>query len=384
MKKTTVIGLAILLLALSSSFASDLSWYGSVRNYTGVLPTQDLDYAIMQNTFDLTMEYYGGNSAVLVNPYMNYDLDSELTFDLREVYLDLYLADADLRIGRQQIIWGKADGVFITDVVSPKNLKEFLLPDFNEIRMGVTALKVDYYAGDAIYELIWVPVFTPNTLPVEDSIWNVNSMDFSESADSIETSLKNSELFGRYSLYTPNVDFELMGGYMWDDEPTAIGPELFTHYRTGIVGGSFSSSVGDLIIRGEGAWYIGKQVTAAIEMDYLHYMAGIDYKIDGWNLSAQFIQKAYLDYEENPIADQLQNTVTFMANKEILDNAVMIELFTYLEFDDFNALIRPKVTYDLSDDINLLFGANLFIGESGTFGQFDDNNMIYTKIELSF
>ena len=381
-KKITALSLTMLLLVLSNVAATDLSFYGSVRNYIGVLPTQDFEYAVMQDTFDLSIEYYGDNSAVLINPYMNYDLDNELTIDLREAYIDLYLDDADLRIGRQQIIWGKADGVFITDVVSPKNLENFLIPDFNEIRLGVTALKADYYAGDATYELIWIPVFTPTTLPANGSIWDTNgAMDITSLISTPDTSLENSEVFGRYSKYTSDIDFELMGGYMWDDEPAATGVGTFTHYRTGIVGGSLSTSVGDFIIRSEGAWYI---YSPDLDMDYLHYMAGIDYKINGWNLSAQFIQKVYLDYVDNTFTDQWNTTVTFMANKEFLENKLLFEFFTYLEFDELNALIKPKVTYDLSDNINLLFGANLFFGDTGTFGQFDNNDMIYSKIQLSF
>jgi hypothetical protein len=385
MKKITALSLAILLLVLSTATASDLSWYGKVRNYTGVLSSQDFEYAMMQNTFDLSLEYYGENSAFLVNPYFNYDLDKELTINLREAYIDLYLEDADLRIGQQQIIWGKANGAFITDVVSPKNLQEFLLPDFIEIRLGVTALNLNYYKNDSTYQLIWVPIFTPNTLPEKTSIWNLNDIDFSQSADDIDISLKNSEIFARYSLYTPKIDFELMGGYMFDDEPTPIGGGEFTHYRTSIIGGSLSSTLGDVIIRSEGALYNGKHVNASIEMDYLHYMVGLDYKINGWNFSAQFIQKVYLDYkDDNPDINKWQNTLTFMTNKEFLENTLRLELFTYLEFNDLNALIRPKVTYDLSDDINLIFGSNIFLGDSGTFGQFDDNDTIYAKIELSF
>ena len=59
--------------------------------------------------------------------------------------MDLYFDNFDLRIGKQQIIYGKAEGVFITDVVSPKDLREFLLPDFEEIRMGITAAKLSYF-----------------------------------------------------------------------------------------------------------------------------------------------------------------------------------------------------------------------------------------------
>jgi hypothetical protein len=379
MKKITTLSLTILLLVITNLTAADLSFNGSVRNYTGVLPTQEFEYAIMQETFDLSIEYYINNSAVLINPYMNYDLDEELTIDLREAYIDLYLEDADLRIGRQQIIWGKADGVFITDVVSPKNLENFLIPDFNEIRLGVTALKADYYMDDATYELIWIPVFTPNTMPDSTSIWNSKGIVFGDTDSDIDPSFENSEIFGRYSKYTPKIDFELMGGYMWYDEPT-LKNGSFTHESCEILGGSLSSNIDDFIIRSEGAWYI---FSPDLEMDYLHYMAGIDYKFKGWNLSTQFIQKVYLR-DISTALNRWNTTVTFMANKEFLENTLMLEFFAYLEFDDFNALIKPKITYDLSDDVDILFGANLFLGDSGTFGQFDNNDMIYSKIKLSF
>jgi len=62
-----------------------------------------------------------------------YNIDS-IDFRLHEIYLDLYFKKFDIRVGKQQIVWGKADGVFITDIVSPLNLTEFLLPDFDEIR----------------------------------------------------------------------------------------------------------------------------------------------------------------------------------------------------------------------------------------------------------
>jgi len=40
-----------------------------------------------------------------------------------------------VRLGRQQIVWGEAIGTFVTDVVNPKDFREFVLPDFSELRI---------------------------------------------------------------------------------------------------------------------------------------------------------------------------------------------------------------------------------------------------------
>ncbi len=71
-----------------------------------------------------------------------HDYSDSLTFRLREAYLDLYFGNFDLRIGKQQIVWGKADGVFITDMVSPKIYSNFYYPNFDEIRIGVEGAKL--------------------------------------------------------------------------------------------------------------------------------------------------------------------------------------------------------------------------------------------------
>lgn len=390
MKIRITILLLLFNLSIPALFSSDLSFNGYVRNYMGVLTNEDLDFAIVQNTFDLKMEYSIGNAAFFVNPWVNYNKDNSLDTGLREAYLDIYLDQADFRIGLQQVTWGKSDGVFITDVVSPKNLQEFLLPDFEEIRIGVNALKTDYYMRNSTIELIWVPTFTANIMPGADSIWNVNNLDFSDSEDSVEIQLENSEFFGRYSLMTSFVDIELMGAYMWDDEPTitSMAPFELEHNRLVMGGGSFSSVIGGFIFRGEGAFYSGKHYQALpsdpIEKNYVHYLIGLDYKRSGWNFSTQYIQEIILDYDDQILRDQFYNTLTFLVNKDFLRETLRLELFTYVELNDLNALMRPKIIYDISDGLSLLLGANIFLGEEGTFGQFHDNNMIYTKLKFSY
>ncbi len=131
---------------------------GFARNYTGVLLNDQTDFSIIQNTFNLNFEKRGSTVAFKVNPLLYHYFDKQLDFRLREAYMDMYFNKFDIRIGQQQIIYGKAEGVFITDIVSPKDLSEFLLPDFDEIRMGVTAVKLNYYFGMNTLEAVWVPV----------------------------------------------------------------------------------------------------------------------------------------------------------------------------------------------------------------------------------
>ncbi|MFO8233784.1 MAG: hypothetical protein R6U04_00070, partial [Bacteroidales bacterium] len=120
--------------------AQDTQMRGYVRNYTGALLEEGADFSIIQNTFNLELEKTGMNMGFRVNPYVYHYTNEELDYGMREAYIDLFFDKVDISLGKQQIIWGKADGVFITDVVSPKDLREFLLPEFEEIRMGITSL----------------------------------------------------------------------------------------------------------------------------------------------------------------------------------------------------------------------------------------------------
>lgn len=395
----------------SSTLAQGIQINGYARNYTGVLLNDKIEYSIIQNSLDLDLAQSRDRVAFKANPYLYHYSDSQLEIDLREAYMDIFFDNIDLRIGKQQIIWGKADGVFITDIVSPKDLREFLLPDFDEIRMGVTAAKADYYLGNHTFELVWLPVFTSTRMPEEGSIWRsamefTIAPEFDYSQQEIKGSLENSELFLKYSSITTAIDFEIMAGYAWDDDPTmhirkTIDPQTMQltglnvtpqHHRLGIGGGSFSSTLGPFVLRGEGAYYNGKYFNTAdpqimdgvIEKNYLHYLLGADYTFWDINLSGQFIQQVILDYDKQIEQDEFENTMTVMARRNFLRETLTLEIFTYVGLNNSDALIRPRIYYDLADGFEILLGANLFVGHEGRFGQYNDNNMGYFKIKYSF
>lgn len=406
-----IILILIIIISVSGIMADSTLFTGYVRNYTGML-FSDTSFAMLQNTFSLNIENSKNKVAFKVNPYINHYQNKDLEMGLRQAYLDIFFNSMDIRIGKQQIIWGKADGVFITDVISPKDLREFLLPDFDEIRMGITAIKIDYYMGNNTLEFVFVPSFTPTKIPEQDSIWNPK-MDFiiqpifDYSQKGVEQNLNNSEVFLKYSVLSSAIDFELMGGLMWDDDPIlhtskSIDPMTSQmtslkitpqHHRLGLFGGSFSTTLGSFVIRGESAYYSGKYfqtmdplaADSIIEKNYIHYLIGADFTIAGIKMSTQFISQVILDYNDYILKDQFENTMTFLARKDFLRETLALELFTYIGLNKGDSLVRLKATYKLVDGFDILLGANIFSGDTtGSFGQYGDNDMLYMKFKYSF
>jgi len=406
-----IIALFALLILAAGLAAEGVQITGYVRNYTGVLLHGDYDFSIVQNTLNLNFELKSDKVAFKVNPYVYQYFDRDNVFDMREAYLDLYFNSMDIRIGKQQIIWGKADGVFITDIISPKDLTEFLLRDFDEIRMGVTAAKVDYYIGNSTLEVVWVPVFSPNKMAEEGSIWHPvmelppNTI-FDFSKKDVAFNLKNSEIFAKFSTLTGPVDFEIMAGYTWDADPTLftekkidpVSHQLLSmiiipqYDRLTVFGGSFSTTIKGFVLRGEAAYYVGKyfQTTdptvpfGVTEKNYLHYLIGLDYTLWGAKVSAQFIQKIIFDYAPMLTMPEHHNMMTVLVSKQYLNDTLTVEFFSYIGITDGDALIRPKITYSFADGFDIQVGANIFTGSKGMFGRFHDNDMVYTKLRYSF
>ncbi len=415
----------LLLLVIASSFsiinAQSVDMYGYARSYFGTLTEQDGKFSIIQNTFDLELGISDDKAAFYVNPYIYQYSEEKLDLSLRELYVDLKFGRKfAVRVGKQQIVWGKADGVFITDIISPKDLSEFLLRDFEEIRIGITSVKINYSGVNSSFELVLIPQFQPTIFADPNSIWSPKppqvkfnippgfqlqkKTDYSNA--NVEESLENSEIAGKFSYFSGAVDFELMGGYLWDDNPSlhmlkemdmmnkvinvTVKPE---YHRLTMGGGSFSTCLFDVVVRGEGAYYDGRNFLSldptaeegVVEKNYMHYLVGLDYNILGMDISAQYMEERILDYDPSLYQEEVIQTATLLTNVNYFNETLFISNLIYYGFNENDALIRPTLTYKFTDGLEIICGLNLFVGEgAGMFGQYYKNDMIYSKIKYSF
>lgn len=411
MRRTITFGLiATMLLSTVMLGAKDVDFRGMLRSYTGVgLTTADLTKN--EQTIDLTLEGWGDMTRLVVNPYAYIGIENEPEVGIREAYVDFYFDQADIRVGKQAIMWGQAEGAFITDIVSPRDMRSFILADFREIRKGIPAIKADYYAGSYTFEGIWVPQFTSSSMPSEDSIWMRDlPMDIPitiEAAEEPALNVENSEIFGKIRYFGPQISWEVMGGYAWTDEPHVTSITLGSpptadqaYGRYTVAGGSFSTTLGNAVLRGEAAAYfdkpfsivtMGSPPSVTVEQHHqIQSLAGLDWSLWGMEMSGQYIFSYIHDHTEGMLdqgkfINEMSHTVTFRVQDTYMDDRLTAKIFTYVEIDPLNALIRPSLSWSIEDGVLLEGGVEIFVGdEKGTFGAYQDNTMGYVSLRWYF
>lgn len=166
--------LAVLLTALPARAQLDdrLSLGGAYEFYGGLRLDASPDVLTARNRADLRLSFAYDDGRIVLQPRLDFDaLGERLDGDLREAYIDVFFSKVDLRLGRQQIVWGETDGTFITDLLSPLDLREFLAQPFDDIRLGVTAANATYYGTDFQLTGVVIPRRPTTLLPVPGSAW---------------------------------------------------------------------------------------------------------------------------------------------------------------------------------------------------------------------
>lgn len=335
---------------------------------------------------------------------------NSLRTDVNELYINWFGDSFDLRIGLQKILWGKADGVFISDQVSPVDMSAFLTKDIEELRLAVSGISWNYYLGAHQLEAVWLPVFTPSILPDADSIWAVAAPfpiqpEFKE-AELPQASLWNAEYFLQYSWLGSLADFQLSGGWFWNDAPIAtVVDKTFTpgvgitgitvqpeYYQVGLVAAASSFSLGPFILKGEASYTMNQRYQAALnsspegylEKDTLQYLAGTDISFLGTTVSIQWIQDMILDYESGIQRDELLNTASCIIQRSFLRETIKAEIFSIATLNDADAMIKPQLSWIPGNGFQVNLGSWIFLGDSGKFGQYDDNDGIYLNVAYYF
>ena len=342
-----------------------------------------------------------------LNAEFNNVIYDETQIRIHELYAD-YAADRwDVRVGRQLIIWGKADGLTITDLLCTRDYTEFLARDFDDTRLPVDALKTRWLQDNSTWELVFIPQFKPAELAPAGSPWAVYSfhcpagMSCSKEADDKPAcSLDDAVYAARYSSYTPLFDLSLCAMYTWDELPlmtrhiegSAIrfSPEF---RRKTVAGVDISIPCGDVVFRAETAYIFKRWFTDSnpvsselYDSPLINAMAGIDWNPgNDWSITAQLNDGWIIDYHAAMPEDRHTALATLNISKKLINQTLELSSMGYYGLTRDNGFVRFKADYALTDACHLIGGCDLFYGDPDTlFGRYDDNSEVFGKIKYSF
>jgi hypothetical protein len=334
---------------------------------------------------------------------------------LRDAYLDIIYPYVNIRVGHQQIVWGEALGQFFGDVVTPKDLREFFLPNFEDIRLPIWAIDVQYsFAPNASLELVLSPDRTVNkfALPGSDFAFRVPSQPGVEEVllrdNRPDTDFKHWNAGLRASWFVSGWDLAAFYYTSPDHIPalaktatvdSLTGSPLVTlepvHERVHNLAATFSKGIGDsMIARGEFVFTAERPFNTRTpafqrgleDKGQLRYVLGFDYDIGGHLLlNSEFQQEAIVGDTGN-IADQKLRTWMFLRlSSRLLDDKLRPELIAIIGLDGGDTHFGPRLSYDVTDSVNLTWGADVFSGPSDQlYGQFDPQDRIFMNTRWRF
>jgi len=379
----------------------------------------------------------------LVNNEQNKSLTMPVKGEwLRECYLDIFTPRLDMRLGKQQVVWGTADGVRILDMVNPLDYREWTLKDYPDIRIPLWMLKVESeIISNGFLQFLAIPDYEPNYYAPAGSPFALRTVVLgaqtasafvtSRTVDNIpERTFENTKIGLRwrnvieegllsgleYTLnYLHTYDFGT-SYYIYSPGSPSIS-FLRNAEQIEVLGFSFAKSITKGLlntsfgkgwtVRGEFAYIkngamnygVDAGIVGTVDVDQYNWVLGFDKTFwTSWDFSMQFIQLIANAKEEyrtqgdytllfgptrGPL-DKTENMITCLIGTSFMHDRVMPQIL-FLYTDDNDWRISPKLKFEVNDNWMITTGFHFFEGQQQHLnGQFDGNDQFFLETKYSW
>lgn len=338
--------------------------------------------------------------------------DYRTYYELREAYFDLSFQNVDLRVGKQIVVWEQLLGFRILDEINPLDFREFILPDLIDFRIPLWTVKADYYFGQYQLESLWIPFFEPHRPAPPGSEWELFQR--LPGQEEPPKTLDNSEYGARLSRTFGGIDLAISYLNVWDPFPTPFreytgfrffappakclpievrfdqpvtdpdcGPVFHPRFnRMQIFGSAAVLNLGSYILKGEASYITGKYFGTrladrdgdglldhggALERNHIRWGVEVDTTLKGIDLSFAVSQWIVLGWDEVLFQDNYDTFLSLFGQKSFRSASVKAQLFILYLINNRELLVKPKVTYQISERFQVGVGADIFHGDKETF-----------------
>lgn len=338
-------------------------------------------------------------------------IDDLGTLALRDAYIEMELRNGVARIGKQQIVWGRLDGIKVLDVLNPQSFREFILEDFGHSRIGLWSAYTDMTFGDWRVELALIPDDTGHEIPGEGAWFELNAPRFRYGApsdqaappmrtvrdrDRLEVTAAGIQVsrfigsVGMSAVAYSGMDHEPLGRIVVDDNE----PVLERYYeRRNLLGLNADAAIGSVALRAEFAWQPGKAFNTrspsgldSVELDQATLAIGADIfaPLDLF-VNVQLQLDNVTDAPPTLVRPDRDRIATAVVRRSFSYETVDVELRLYSSLEDGDRLLSSAVTYEAGSNTEMELRLESFSGNRlGLFGQFSDRDRLIVGIRHFF
>ena len=335
--------------------------------------------------------------------------NQEFNASVRETYADLSLGNWDFRLGRQHIIWGEMVALFFADVVSAKDLRQFILPDFDVMRIPQWAARAEYFSGDFHGEAIWIPYPTYDDIGVPGAEFYPYPVPpppgygFAFRDEQKPSGNLDDAGYGLRLSYIQS-GWDLSGFYYSSrDVSAAFGREVITasvplfvfqpvHSHIQQYGATLSKDFLQMVLKAEAVYTQDRlfdvnrisDSDGLVAQDVLDYVLGLEYALPARSrLNVQLFQRWFPDHDPAMTAKEVESGASLFLSGHW--GALEPQLLVVGSLNRGDWMVRPKVVWELGRQWRWVNGVDMFGGNRfGLFGRYDDHDRVYSEIRYTF
>lgn len=283
--------------------------------------------------------------------------DSLPTNTLREFFWQKSFGKQTFKIGKKIVVWGKADALVVTDVLTPKDLSLLFFTDIEKARIGQFLLEWDLYLEKIEMNVYVIPYPLYNKSPEQGHPYGLPKA----------LTLKNRAAFSK-SKQDPELALRINRQWEWGStafllaslhnrDPLMIMENLFTyketHRRYFFTGLTSNIAFKNFLLKAEIAYEKDKPLQAQtniVKKDFLSSMIGFDYNhTQRGNWVLEYSVTGPLQQEDSLTQKDWQHLVLFSWSKNFLHEDLNLNLGLTFYDDLKNTLFSLNTRYHFND-----------------------------------
>lgn len=366
------------------------------------------DFLFGEERFQLRLDKSGEKGRLFLRTDFFHDaVANRPDLAVREAYVDTSMGGSDVRVGRQLLIWGTGDYLFINDIFAKDWGAFFSGRPVEYLRVPQDAAKLDLSAGGISAEIVVMPFFQADKLPPRTRFLQFDPFpDVARSTQQPAMEFQNTEVATRVYGTTWGFDtaLYLYRGFLRMPALEANQPSVptlvtETFPRLAVYGASTRGNALGGVVSLEVGYYDSLSDQAgrnpAIPNSSFRYLVG--YQQQPWEdftVGLQYYGELMFHYDAYratlpsgfPGQDQHRQLMTLRLTQLFWNQTLRVGLFAFYSHTDRDYYLIPEVRYSISDNLWVSATGNIFGGRRATtfFGQLDANDNLAVTIRYEF